>query len=164
MDVAGSSGDAIFGKILQFFVHNNIYYSSVLFSLIIEPPLGYFDVYFIGKKKSVYRNSYSFRSGLTQEDILAYHWDDEDRMFEVRDLIATTPENQFYLYLENPLEYGYYLYSISDLGMLVTWFSYVVACDCPSLIQIIHLHSSKIPTKSRVMLFTLLHQKVFYYT
>ena len=73
--------------------------------------MGYFDVQFIGKKKSVYMNSYSFRSGLTQEDILAYHWDDED-------LIATDPENQFHLFLENPLEYEYYLYSISDLGML----------------------------------------------
>ena len=83
------------------------------------------------KKKSVYRNSYSFRSGLTQEDIIAYQWDDEYRMFEVRDLIASTPENQFHLFLENPLEYGYYLYSISDLGnMLGIWSSYVTACDC----------------------------------
>ena len=70
--------------------------------------------------------------------------------------------NSINFILENPLEYGYHLYSISDLGMLVTWFSYVTACDCPSLIQIIHLHSSKIPIKSRVMLFTLLHQKVLY--
>lgn len=81
--------------------------------------MGYFDVCFMGKKKSFYRNSYSFRSGLTQEDILAYQWDDEERMFEVRELIATSPENQFYLFLENPLEFEYNLYSITDGGISI---------------------------------------------
>ena len=63
----------------------------------------------------------------------AYQWDDEDRMFKVRDLIATSPENQFHLFLENPLEYGYDLCSITDDGMLVIWFSCVTAYDFLSL-------------------------------
>ena len=70
-------------------------------------------------------------SGLTQEDVLAYHWEDADRMFEVRDILAISPEIQFHLFLENPLENGYYLYSISDHGMCNHGGVIMTACDYP---------------------------------
>lgn len=57
----------------------------------IDPPEGFFQVYFIEGKKSEYRNQWSFRSNITQEDILCRSWDDMDRVDEVWDLLATTP-------------------------------------------------------------------------
>ena len=66
--------------------------------LSLDPPIGYFDVYFMRTKLSLHRNEYSFRSGLTQEDILAYQWaEDEDRIMEVRDHTTNTLEIQFNL-------------------------------------------------------------------
>ena len=55
----------------------------------------------------MYRNEFSFRSGMSQEEILAYDWDNQDRIYQVRNNTATTPDIQFQPYLENPLEYGY---------------------------------------------------------
>ena len=54
---------------------------------------------------------------MSQEHILVYDWHDRERMYKVRDNIAITPDIQFQLYLENPLEYGYHLYSIADDGI-----------------------------------------------
>ena len=62
-----------------------------------DPPVGFFEVQFVGVKKSAYRNEFSFRSGMSQEQILAYDWEDRDRMYEVRDNIATSPDIQFQL-------------------------------------------------------------------
>ena len=110
MDVTGeqrdqrSSIDAIFGT----YNIQLLYWNLIYVMYIIDPPFGYFDVQFLDEKKSVYREAYSFMSGMTQEDVLAYHWDDAERMFEVRDILASSPEIQFHLFLENPLENGYY--------------------------------------------------------
>ena len=53
---------------------------------------------------------------MTQEDILTCEWDDLNRMYEVRDMLPSSPELHFHLFLENPLENGYYLFSIIDKG------------------------------------------------
>ena len=68
-------------------------------------------MYFIQGKKSEYQNQWSFRSNMTQEDILC-SWDDLDRAYEVRDMLATTPSVQYHLFQENPLDNNYALYSI----------------------------------------------------
>ena len=78
---------------------------------------GHFDVYFIGAKKSMYRDSYSIMSGLSQISILMYHLPDAtERMVEVRDIIDTDPEGTPHLFEENPLQFGFYLHSISYEG------------------------------------------------
>ena len=38
-----------------------------------EPPVGFFQVFFIEGKKSKYRTQFSFKSNLTQEDIVCFH-------------------------------------------------------------------------------------------
>ena len=86
----------------------------------IDPPPGFFRVEFIEKKKSRYAQKYSFRCGLTQEELLCYHWeDDKDRMFEVRDDVASTPLLQFRVFPENPLKFGFYLNQFEDAGDLM---------------------------------------------
>lgn len=77
---------------------------------LVEKPPGYFEVYFAKPIRSKYRNLHSYRSQ-SQQDILAYSWDDIDRMLEVRDIVETCP-SPFHVFLENPLDNGYHLQSI----------------------------------------------------
>lgn len=66
--------------------------------------VGYFDVYFIGVKESLYRDSCSIVSGLSQQSILLYHLPDEEteRMYEIQDIVDTYPEDTLHLFEENP--------------------------------------------------------------
>ena len=57
------------------------------------PPVGYFVVAFVDRSQSKNGSKkWSFRTALSQEDILCYHLgDNHDRMHEVQELVATTP-------------------------------------------------------------------------
>ena len=71
---------------------------------------GYFEVTFVNRKKSLYRQAYSFVSGLTQQQLLSYHFEtDIERMMEVRDVIEASSECQYFLFEDNPLHNDYYL-------------------------------------------------------
>ena len=78
-------------------------------------PNGYFEVFFTGVKKSCYRKSYVFQSGLTQEDILASAWNvDVDLRMEINDVISSksSDKEKYRLFLNNPLEEGFFLEQI----------------------------------------------------
>ena len=84
------------------------------------PPVGYFVVAFVDRSQSKYGSKkWSFRTALSQEDILCYHLgDNHDRMHEVQELVATTPGVQYRVFAENPLHLGHFLESLSD-GMFL---------------------------------------------
>ena len=68
---------------------------------------------------SRYTTNYSFRHGLTQEDILCWHTpDDLDDMMSYRDLVATSPEGQFRVLDQNPIHLGFFLSSIEQEDMI----------------------------------------------
>ena len=68
-----------------------------------EPIPGYFEVFFVVSRRSLYREAYSFRSGMSQEQVLAYDYDDIERMMNVRDVVETSPDKP-HLFHENLLE------------------------------------------------------------
>ena len=75
---------------------------------------GHFDVYFIGAKKSICTG---IPIASCQISILIYHLPDAtERMVVVRDIIDTDPEDTAHLFEENPLQFGFYLHSISYKG------------------------------------------------
>lgn len=69
---------------------------------------------FIVSKRSLYRKAYSFRSGMTQEAVLAYDYDDVERMMDVRDVVESSPD-KLHLFHENLLEEDFFLDQI-DTG------------------------------------------------
>ena len=82
------------------------------------PPDGYFRVEFAKPRYIEFSDKHTFRFGLTQEDIVCSHLNDDlDRMHEAQALLVASPEAQFRLFPENPLKMGYFLESIED-GML----------------------------------------------
>ena len=55
---------------------------------------------------------------MSQEDIVCYHNDDQDRMFEAQQSVLEARSAQYRMFSDNPLEMGYFLDSI-DKGELV---------------------------------------------
>ena len=85
------------------------------FFFFVDPPAGYFRVDFIEKVLSKYSGKYSFRCGLSQEDILCYRLpDDPETMFATRDSVAEAPQAQFRIFPENPLGMGFYIACIDN--------------------------------------------------
>lgn len=73
-------------------------------------PEGYFRTEFIEKVQSRYSSTYSFRDGLTQEEILCWRLlDDIDEMMKYRDIVAKSPEGQCRIFDQNPIHLGFYL-------------------------------------------------------
>lgn len=67
---------------------------------------------FLNVTKSRYKDSYSFQSGLTQEDVLGWEIPEEpDLMFAARDAVVRNPENVF-LFLKNPCHHGFHFTGI----------------------------------------------------
>ena len=65
--------------------------------------------------KSEYSQKYSFKSGQTQEDILAWELkEDVDEMYRVRDVVASSPGVHFRIFDKNPLHLDYHLYCIEE--------------------------------------------------
>ena len=58
-------------------VINHVHVFFVCALCVIEPPSGYFEVFFLGVKQSRYRKSHVFQSGLTQEAILTSEWTED---------------------------------------------------------------------------------------
>lgn len=82
---------------------------------IAAEPDGYFRVAFMKRTQSKYTQKYSFRSGQTQEDILAWDLDDDvDEMYRIRDLVAGSPGVHVRIFNQNPLHLGYHLYCIEE--------------------------------------------------
>lgn len=61
---------------------------------------GFFFVTFAGIKLSLYSDTYTYTYGLTQATALAYHYDDIERMLEVRRIVES--EHGPKLFAENP--------------------------------------------------------------
>ena len=77
--------------------------------------IGYFRIGFIQRKYYKPAGKYTFRSGLTQEDIVCSHANDNvARIYEVQESIVAYPEAEFRLFPENPLHMGYFLDNIED--------------------------------------------------
>ena len=77
--------------------------------------IGYFRIGFIQRKYYEPAGKYTFRSGLTQEDIVCSHANDNvARMYEAQESIVAYPEAEFRLFPENPLHMGYFLDNIED--------------------------------------------------
>ena len=77
--------------------------------------IGYFRIGFIQRKYYEPAGKYTFRSGLTQEDVVCSHAnDDVARMYEAQESIVAYPEAEFRLFPENPLHMGYFLDNIED--------------------------------------------------
>ena len=67
------------------------------------------------RTQSEYSRKYSFKSGQSQEDILAWELtEDIDKMYRVRDLVASSPGLNFRIFDKNPLHLGYHLYCIEQ--------------------------------------------------
>ncbi|XP_064389956.1 uncharacterized protein LOC135337876 isoform X3 [Halichondria panicea] len=85
---------------------------------VSDPPPGYFSVKFVSKTLSRYSGLYSFRTGISQVDLLCNFLDTEmddemDVMMSTRDTVGSSSSG--YQVLEhNPLSYGFSLYSISE--------------------------------------------------
>ena len=67
-----------------FCMHNHYFF-------LAEPPVGYFWVRFMQKTASRYRNEFSFRGGLFQEEIVIRCIQDPDRMNEAQGLLEDQP-------------------------------------------------------------------------
>ena len=92
-------------------MHIWMWLSDIKLTLLCsESPEGYFHVEFVERVPSRQCDSYSFRSGLMQEDILCWRLlDDPDDMMKYRDTIASSPEGQYHVFDQNPIHLGFFL-------------------------------------------------------
>ena len=66
---------------------------------------------------SRYSSNFSFRDGLSQEDILCWRLiDDVDEMMKYRDLVATCPEGQYHVLDQNTIQFEFFLSKITQQG------------------------------------------------
>lgn len=86
-------------------------------SFCISVPDGYFKVTFM---ELIRRKAVSFRNGMTQQEVLtSSRWEEVDRRVEILDYLADHPESEYEIFDENPLDFGYYLDTISATGIYV---------------------------------------------
>ena len=81
-----------------------------------NPPPGYFYVHFVSKTKTLYTGQYSFRSGMSQTEILcdgldSHNEGEMDIMLSARDTLEFS-SSEFRVLEHNPLHLGFSLYSI----------------------------------------------------
>ena len=92
-----------------------MFYTDIMQSF--KAPDGFFNVTFLEVIRSKYRKAVSFRHGATQQEVLTSpKWEEEDRRHEVQDFLVDHPSG-YYLFDENPLDFGYFLDTITSEGM-----------------------------------------------
>lgn len=85
------------------------YMSLATLLLNADSPEGYFQVHFVQKTASRHSNCFTFRHGLTQEEILCWRLrDDPDDMMKYRDIVATSPGGQYRVLDQNPIHLGFF--------------------------------------------------------
>ncbi len=84
----------------------------------IGAPDGFFCVNFLEIVRSRYRKAVSFKHGATQHEILSYGQEQgREEKQEIVDYLSTALDEKYHLFNENPLEFGYYLDTITSDGM-----------------------------------------------
>ena len=97
----------------------------ILYPLSLEPPEGHFRVEYMERRSCLYSSKFTFRIGLQEETVCYKLYDDPDRMYEAQESLISSPASHYPLFHENPLQLGFFLYSIGT-GAVV----YVTMLKC----------------------------------